>query len=297
MIKYSIIIPTHNRQYLLKRNIEYYSNFQNFQIYICDSSVEAYKTHEIPKHITYIHMPNKSFVEKMYLQLNKIETKYVSVCADDDFIMEHTTKEMILHMSKNNYVMSIGKYLGFDIPFNGFYEIYTDRKVPKSYRDPEKMLKSYLSNYYMSLWATYEAKTIIKAYKILSKSKFSNDNLIEIVIAINCSLSGEIYFYNKVYGIREVNNSNSKNWAKKHPSLLKSYIKFNLIEDLKSLEKEFFREYNNNLFQKGIFYYIKDTFLKKIVAILRKKTERRYIYEQNNKDLKEIIRIMHVNHE
>ena len=81
----TIIIPTHNRNILLKRAIDYYTNF-NCNIIICDSS-------EIPitdllnqTNIIYLNYPNASFAKKLSKAITHVKTKFVCLSADDDFL-------------------------------------------------------------------------------------------------------------------------------------------------------------------------------------------------------------------
>ncbi len=253
MINYSIIIPTHNRHNLMKKNIKYFSSFKDCPIYICDSTEIKY-SEEFPINISYIHMPNKSFIEKMNDILNKVDSDYVAICADDDFIIESTASSIVKKLKKENYVMGAGRYAGFDLPFDGFYSIYSNLpKVDDSIRF--KRVISYLSNYYMSLWAVYKKSTILKCYEILYKSNITNHNLIELTIAINCAIDGKILFVDDLYGIREVNNINSDNWAKQHLTLLAAY-KRNRKIIVKEINKLSLYSSNNKLFKIGAYIYL-----------------------------------------
>ena len=85
MNNFTLIIPTHNRHSYLKRSIEYFKNLEAKVIY-CDSSLQPYNK-GLPSNIEYIHLPNKSFSEKILITLDKINTSFVALCADDDFIL------------------------------------------------------------------------------------------------------------------------------------------------------------------------------------------------------------------
>lgn len=248
MINYSIIIPTHNRHKLMSKNIEYFSPFKNCQIYVCDSTEDRYKG-EFPVNISYIHMPQKSFVEKMNLILEDIETDYVSVCADDDFIIENTLIEILEKMKSDDYVMGIGRYFGFDIPFNKFYPIYTNKKyLSIMNKNTNKRINSFMSNYLMSLWAVYNTQHLKEIYQLLNKIKPTNDNLIELSIALHMCKKGNIFISKAVYGLRECNNINLNSWKTQQSKL-----------DYKILEEnmKIFNKYDDSkLFEKGFWLFI-----------------------------------------
>jgi glycosyltransferase domain-containing protein len=245
----------------MKKNIEYFSKFQDCQIYICDSTEIKY-LEEFPCNITYIHMPNKSFIEKMYQILSDVESEYVAVCADDDFIIESTTLNIVSKIRSENYVMGVGRYAGFDLPFEGFYNIY--KNLPKvESKIPFLRVVNYLSNYHMSLWAVYKKSSILKCYEILKKSNITNSNLIELTIAINSAIDGKILFTEEFYGVREVNNSNSENWAKQHLTLLGTFKRNRklILNEIKNLS---INSSNKKLFIIGFYIYLFDSFKNRI---------------------------------
>jgi glycosyltransferase domain-containing protein len=253
MIDCSIIIPTHNRHCNIKKSIEYFSAFDKCHIYICDSSVDKY-AEELPLNVSYLHMPRMSFVEKMHNTLNKITTEFVTVCADDDFILEKTMIEILAHIETEDYVMGVGSYVGFDVPFKGFFKLYGNLPEVNS-NNALQRVKSYLSCYHMSLWAVYKRCTILKAYTILIESNFTNHNLIELTIAISCAIDGKILFLDKIYGVREVNNENSINWSKSHRALLSEY-KNNYKKISKEVNEIAIKSNNKFLFKFGMCMYL-----------------------------------------
>jgi len=284
MNKYSIVIPTHNRHNLMKKNIEYFSKFKDCRIYICDSTTEKYIS-ELPENISYYHMSGKSFIQKMNEVLGMIKTDYVAVCADDDFILEGTTLKIINQLKKNNCVMGVGRYAGFDLPFEGFYKVFS--KFP-SVDSSFALLRviSYLSNYHMSLWAVYKTKTIKKSYEILNGSIFSNHNFIELTIAITCAIEGRVLFYEKLYAIREVNNKNSKNWAKQHKPLLFE-CKSNFKEIYIQIDNISSKSLNKFLYIVGTYCYL----LFSLINYFKTKYTRKIIVKDNIKIEKELLSV------
>jgi glycosyltransferase domain-containing protein len=214
MIKYSIIIPTHNRHNLMQKNIDYFGKFKACHIYICDSTIEVFNG-EFPINITYLHMPNQRFVEKMATTLTAITTDFVAVCADDDFLIEDTVQHLINELDHNKYIMGLGRHLGFLPPSSSLFQLYTDRKMPTYNGDSSSLDRSkyYCSNYYMCLWAVFNSKVLLDVYLFLLKGRNYHDDLIEIIIFAFFTLRGNICTTNKFLGIREVGQPNS--WGKR----------------------------------------------------------------------------------
>lgn len=81
----SLLIPTHNRHPYLKRALAYYSD-AGFRTYIVDSSPQAFHLQEQPD-LVYYHMPGVSLTGKIAAALEVIQTPYIVMCADDDFLL------------------------------------------------------------------------------------------------------------------------------------------------------------------------------------------------------------------
>lgn len=231
MIKYSIIIPTHNRHNLMKKNIEYFSKFKNCQIYICDSSLNK-SDESFPSNIIYYHLKNKTFAQKMTFALKKIDTEYTAVCADDDFLIENTIQNLCIKMKKNSCVMGVGKYFGFNIPFFNFFQIYINRNHPYVLSNNKyQRIDNYMQDYYMSLWGVYQTNILKDTYNILSTITLNNDNFIELFIAFHFSCKGKIFFSNDILGVREINNIFNKNhWGNRHLTITTENIQDTKIQ-------------------------------------------------------------------
>lgn len=84
----TILIPTHNRHHYLERCVRWFLDLP-YPIVVADSSAtewpSALRAHE---RIRYIHMPGdfEAYLPKLQRGLAAIETPYVAMCADDDFI-------------------------------------------------------------------------------------------------------------------------------------------------------------------------------------------------------------------
>lgn len=109
----TIIIPTQNRYYLLKRAVDYYSKFEcNF--IICDSSDVNYISSFNSNSILYLHYESNSFAKKICNAIQYVKTKYVCLSADDDFLSMKGLIQGVIFLENNKDYYSVqGKYLQF----------------------------------------------------------------------------------------------------------------------------------------------------------------------------------------
>ncbi len=217
MFKYTIVVPSHNRHQYLERSIKYFSNFEANIIYV-DSSAQPY-TKKLPHNICYFHLPFLSFPEKALFAIKQCHTEYIAFCADDDFLIESSLLIGITNLNANKKLTaSVGHYLAFNENFNGeFFKPGKHVDWPDVERDCQKNIINYLSNYHQILWALYRRSTIELAYETIVKSKFSNDNFIELVIATVCAGTGGVSFIDQYWGVREL--SADDHWGLRHSSL------------------------------------------------------------------------------
>ena len=83
----TIITPTYNRPYYLTRHLDYYAG-TGLRIFVEDSS-DVPLEHPLTSapHVCYSWKPNRSFMEKFYALINAVDTPYIALCSDDDFII------------------------------------------------------------------------------------------------------------------------------------------------------------------------------------------------------------------
>jgi len=84
----TILIPTHNRHHYLDRCVRWFLDLP-YPIVVADSSATGWQS-ELRAHegVRYSHMPGgfEVYLPKLQKGLAAIETPYVAMCADDDFI-------------------------------------------------------------------------------------------------------------------------------------------------------------------------------------------------------------------
>lgn len=83
----TIVIPTHNRSQYLARCVRWFSEF-NCPIVIADSSAEISCGGLESENVVHIHHPGgfEVYPRKLELAMSRVQTPFVAMCADDDFI-------------------------------------------------------------------------------------------------------------------------------------------------------------------------------------------------------------------
>jgi glycosyltransferase domain-containing protein len=285
----AIIIPTHNRHSYLKRSIEYFKNIDANIIYI-DSSDSSFSG-EIYSNIKYFHTPTKTFPEKILYALEQIESSYIALCADDDFIIIDTLYKGVQCLEKEKSISTIiGNNLGFHENFDGKFYHDTTFKFTTPLVFLQKNVKSFFNNYRQILWGLYRKPILEKSFKMILCSKFQNDNFIELVLGGICCDQGGIMILNEIWSVREL--SAKEHWGDKHKSIAEYYFKNSSKTDFKNFYKNFDHVTSQGYAKKILFAYLnmsKTTFVKmklkyliiNIIKYFYNSTPKHYVYNNS----------------
>jgi len=201
--------------------MEYFKDLQTHVIY-CDSSSVNYEG-ELYPNVNYLHLPGENFAKKVLFALSSIKTNFVALCADDDFIIIDSLYKGLLFLEENkNYKAVVGKYISFKDKFDGdYYPLYQELPNDISF-NAKKNAEIFFKNYYQILWGMYDKDVLIKAFGIIDKAKFNNDNFIELVIGTCVCHAGNIKFLRDIWGVREI--STIEHWGSRHAPILSKKI-------------------------------------------------------------------------
>lgn len=191
----TIIIPTHNRLKLLKRNLIYLESFK-IKIIVVDSGHNSKKYLISFKNIEYIYLKNYSFTKKIAVALDRVKTKYCTICPDDDFLFLSSIDSAVSFLEDNpHYSLAHGRYICFYKRFGYiFHNIRYRNRVNfdiDNESEKERMLKSLrlYTNVLYSLHRTHILKVSVNfAIKL---SDYSLPELFEIFSSIISSLYGK----------------------------------------------------------------------------------------------------------
>jgi glycosyltransferase domain-containing protein len=202
--KVSVIIPTHNRHGLLNRSLNYWLELK-LNIIVFDSSDKIYKNKS--DKIKYYHRPNISFVNKICEAVNKINTEYCILCADDDFITFNGLQNAIKFLEKNkDYGIAHGDYYSFFVKHNMKKEIIWKKGYIGNTIDqetPQKRLLYHFNNYNCPTFYGVHRTKVLKDIWRLTKDNVDDNRFSELLPTMLSVIYGKIKRIEGFYCARE----------------------------------------------------------------------------------------------
>jgi glycosyltransferase domain-containing protein len=202
----TLLIPTHNRPAYLSRILEYYQ-YNKIKIVIVDSSVKMYE--DVPgDHVSYFHLQGIPLPRKIAYGLDKVTTKFVLLCADDDFILPSAILKCVSFLEENkSYASAQGNAIHYKkrSRYKGFVELnllYDETSFEISDEDPFKRLYDLFHPYRSIIYAVHFTKNLRFAYKDFPDG-ITNLYLNEYLAAIVPILFGKHRVLPIFYQVRE----------------------------------------------------------------------------------------------
>jgi glycosyltransferase domain-containing protein len=206
--KLTLIIPSRNRHSYLSRIIEYYCAIDSLSILICDSSQEKYKeVSSLPDHISYNHLPGYLFIEKIDKVASSVNTPYILLCADDDFITPEGIKSMLDFLDQNlDYSSVQGNSISFyyeknKVFYAPLYEQITGLEIGSNI--PRERLAQFFEND-IQLFYSVHRSNIFKEIFSTASGKIKSLNLLESYIGTRSIITGKHKVLPVFYGVREI---------------------------------------------------------------------------------------------
>ncbi len=217
----TIVIPTFNRYEKLERLIRYYLTSEiKYSIIILDSSyikdkniVTILNEHDNFKYIAYDS--NIFFADKVAQGLELVNTKYVVLNADDDFLIPETVLKATEFLENNiDFSVCQGKFNTFKEDVNKRSEnLFSDCYFNMISIDDSKSINrftKFLNNYYPVFYGVYRIELLSDIFR---KNKvYTNDTRFsELLPAMLTSINGKIKILNDLYIVLEesVNSDNA----------------------------------------------------------------------------------------
>lgn len=258
MYNFTILIPTHNRNEILNRSFEYYSNYKYLDIIICDSSEK--KNEKNFDFVKYLHFPGASFATKLLSALKYVKTKYVILCADDDFLYIDSLIYGQKFLDNNiNYSSIQGTYYHFKLN-KGKFEIsklYDNAKL-KYYTNSKPNIRVLKSVKYGMplLYALHRIENLNESLEICAN--LTPITMVEYTVDIITLLNGKHKVFNKVWMLRDskiytkytTDIKSSVNYIMKGNSL----EKFLASQNGQTYKSLFFKKFKKNDFNFEIFF-------------------------------------------
>lgn len=130
----TVIIPTISRPLFVRRQIDYWSNF-DAQVRILDGAsapIDLSDKRDIPSNIRYIHQPVK-FNERLANASNLISTEFACLLPDDEFFLPTGMVRCIEHLDQHpEQIGAVGKVLQFFVD-QGQFRAFQDYQYWKNF--------------------------------------------------------------------------------------------------------------------------------------------------------------------
>ncbi len=189
----TIVIPTHNRHGYLKRSIEFYSK-KGINVIIVDSTLQTYPENLRNTSIDYYHLPGMPMPQKLSFAMDKVGSKFVVFCADDDFILLSSVETCIKFLNSNSdFTSAQGNSITYKknrkykwgIEFNPLYDI---PELEISSSNAFDRLSKLFHPYRTIFSAVHYTKIMREAYRDIDpgvKNLFLNEYITAIIPIIN----------------------------------------------------------------------------------------------------------------
>ncbi len=207
----SIFIPTHNRIQILNRNLSWLTD-SGYPIVIADSSnsnnlakIEELKA-DCAERLTYLHSENQNYYEKIVSGLNCVDTPYVVMCPDDDFILWQNIKYLHATAIKNN----AGTVCGRDLRYIRLNDAYTFKEISryrkfciKKHESMLDHLSSGMNPIVCTFYQFYKTETLREIFCFMNHNKqyMPGNKFMEILFRSATFINGPVYFCDKPFRI------------------------------------------------------------------------------------------------
>lgn len=211
----TLVIPTHNRHAYLTRILESYKPF-DIKIIIADSSEIKYESSCLDRlHVQYVHTPNLNPFRKVENILNFVVTKYIVLCADDDFIFPNSIVSAIDFLEKNaDYVSTHGSWLAYkylsgnqSVQYNiTDYDVFSlgdYQRMSVDSNSIENRLVQCSKPYRYFCFGVMRTSFYKNIGEILKEYEITEFNLYEVCQTILIAISGKVHELDELYHLRE----------------------------------------------------------------------------------------------
>lgn len=292
----TIMIPTYNRPDRLKRLLSYFNSCGiHGKIIIADSSTSENKrkNREIVSffpemEILYLDYFASDVIGwiKWGEAINRSDSKYTVICADDDFIAPKAIDEAVSFLEKNpDFAVVYGPCISFEVNKKTGEEkqflwrpIYPYKTIDSP--DPKERVLSHFANYYPTIFSVHRTHLLKIMFEQTIKYSLENGYLGEIFCSMISLIYGKSKNIDAFYSAREtISDSYSRvfkgiDYLMAEGSYNEKYNKFKqgLVLHL-SREAKISNEEAGKIIDKGMNIYLKKSYLNfgvKIKNTLRK---------------------------
>ena len=213
----TIIIPTYNRTRYLRRLLAYF-NSQDFNcpLVVADSGNEKQSPETIDLlnagHITYKKLPPETTtIEKLCSIISMIDTPFVAVCADDDFLVPKSVAICADFLRKHpDYSMAMGQICVHWLEINGadIHFKWRPRPFVRSIEStsPTERLELHFKHYSPTFYSIHRSDSFAEKFHATTRMT-GNGRLGELALSAISIIEGNVNVLPILYSSREISLS------------------------------------------------------------------------------------------
>jgi len=251
----TILIPTLRWDYV-QESINYYSNFQFLNIiYIVNNKSDNSSSINTTSNISIKVIDDKSFLSHWEFGLKIVNTKYVLLCADDDFVdIDELLKGYLFLNINPGFKVYYGPSQVFQSTaddtffFHEFIKNKSERII--DHQNFRIKFEKFFGPYNNILWSLFDTRELLKIMSFIIEFRPLNHNFIELGISIYFLHRGNIYIAENIWNYRRTLRGS---WGSQHAGI--NILDEEAILFAKSLDKFI----GSNLTMEALKIYIKNT--------------------------------------
>lgn len=188
----TMILFTKDRQITVQQILDYYSG-TNLHLILADASIKAMDKQSLLRknlNITYMHMPNLTFVERIKYALSLVNTPYSILRADRRHVSCLGIKNACDFLQKNShYVSAQGKW--YTRKQCGICETYSAYRISPVSEIDNKIdrVKKTMAIYSPIFYAVFRSEILIKIFSFFDK--FTDELKIELCVQFMAMYNGK----------------------------------------------------------------------------------------------------------
>lgn len=250
--KVTHIITLRNRENYINRTLELYKN-TSLKVIVADSSKKP-RDLSLTKNIKYFYKKDMTIIPMALEVLKKVDTKYVILNSDDDYILPEAIEKCVEFLEENDdYVAVQGEAFAYTnfikskcLHINS-NDGYMFRKNNDFLSDEiKKRFEYYRKNYQQIYYAVMRRDDLIYIFKQMQKYKIKEFYMVELIIATISHALGKSKMIKFPYIIRENMKSSDSHTCiniaslckNKHPDINKFQLMMQDVLEQKSVAKK-----------------------------------------------------------
>ncbi len=212
MNSFSLLIPTYGRAALLRRLLIYYKNERfPYPIVIADSSEpgvaeENRRTVQASDSLQLIYLsfePTTEIYEKITHALATINSRYIGLCSDDDFIATRAPARAVEFLEQNPDYAAVGGLSIAGQVQNGHLSITAFPQRAREEETASLRLTQYLRETSANFYFIYHQTVFMDMLSRVSRFRTDNTRFEELAVSALGLINGKVGLLNNIHLVRQ----------------------------------------------------------------------------------------------